>query len=92
MVVNNLFIGYKIGGDEPISLSHIQFVDDALILGGKNWANGRAIKATLYLFAAMSGLHVNFHKSILVWFHVIDYWLNEAASIIRCKLGCMPLL
>jgi hypothetical protein len=56
-------------------------------LGQKNWANIRALHVVLILFEAMSGLKVNFHKSILVGVSVNDSWLNEATSMLNCKIG-----
>jgi len=40
----------------------------------------------------MSGLKVNFHKSLLVGINIADSWLNEAASILHCKVGKVPFL
>jgi len=45
-------------------------VDDTLLLGSKSWANVRALRAVLNLFADMSGLKVNFHKSLLVGINI----------------------
>ena len=52
----------------------------------------RALRAVLALFAKMSGLKVNFHKSLLVGIIIVDSWLTEAASIINCKMGKVPFL
>ena len=59
----------------------IRLVVTPLIMSEISWANVRAMRVVLHLFAAMSGLKVNFHQSVLVWVHVYDYWLNESASI-----------
>jgi len=40
------------------------------LLGAKSWANVRALRAVLSLFAMMSGLKVNFHKSLLVGINI----------------------
>jgi hypothetical protein len=79
MVVNNIFSGYMAGTFAPISISHLQFADDTLILGVKSLANVRAMHAFLNLFEAMFGLKVNFHKSMLVG--VNDSMLNEAVAL-----------
>ncbi|KEH17411.1 hypothetical protein MTR_0017s0190 [Medicago truncatula] len=78
---------YKVGAPSSVSVTHLQFADDTLILGVKSWANVRAMRAVLVLFEAMSRLKVNFNKSMLVGVNVSDSWLNEAASILRCRVG-----
>ncbi|CAJ2667177.1 unnamed protein product [Trifolium pratense] len=40
----------------------------------------------------MSGLRVNFHKSMLVGVNIPDSWLGEAASALCCKVGNIPFL
>ena len=70
-----------------VSVTHLQFVDDTLLLGMRCWANVRAMRAVLVLFEAMSGLKVNFNKSMLVGVNASDSWLNEAAAVLRCRAG-----
>ncbi|CAJ2666451.1 unnamed protein product [Trifolium pratense] len=81
MVERNLFTGYSVGELSPMSVSHLQFADDTLLMGTKSWANVRAMRAVLVLFENMSGLRVNFHKSLLVGVNIPASWLGEAASI-----------
>ncbi|GAU42656.1 hypothetical protein TSUD_398610 [Trifolium subterraneum] len=92
MVARNLFTGYSVGEFNPISVSHLQFADDTLILGVKSWANVRALRAVLVLFETMSGLKVNFNKNMLVGVNIPDSWLGEAASALCCKVGKLPFL
>jgi hypothetical protein len=72
MVENNLFTGYGVGHANATVISHLQFVDDTLLLGAKSCANIRALRAVVSLFAVMSGLKVNFHKSLLVGINITD--------------------
>lgn len=88
----NLFTGYSIGAQNPTVLSHLQFADDTLLIGVKNWANVRALRAVLVLFENMSGLKVNYHKSSLFGINIEDSWLREAASILSCKVGRIPFI
>ncbi|PNY07495.1 cysteine-rich receptor-like protein kinase, partial [Trifolium pratense] len=53
MVARNLFTGY-ISAQGSISVSHLQFADDTLLLGVKSWANVRALRVVLVLFETMS--------------------------------------
>jgi hypothetical protein len=43
MVDTNIFSGYKICMQDPISVSYLQFDDDTLLLGTKSWANVRGL-------------------------------------------------
>ncbi|KAK2380884.1 hypothetical protein QL285_068538 [Trifolium repens] len=60
VVASNLFTGYNIGEQDPVTVSHLQFANDMLLLGIKSWANVCALRAVLVLFETMSGLKVNF--------------------------------
>lgn len=91
-VINNIFNGYTVGNSNSVVVSHLQFADDTLLLGAKSWANLRALRAVLSLFAEMSGLKVNFNKSLLVGINIADSWLYEAASILNCKVGKIPFV
>ncbi|PNX58857.1 cytochrome p450 [Trifolium pratense] len=74
MVERNLFMGYNVGELAPVYVSHLQFADDTLLMETKSWANVRALRAVLVLFESMSGLQVNFHKSMLVGVNIPDSW------------------
>jgi len=52
----------------------------------------RVLRAVQTLFAKMSGLKVNFNKSMLVGINIAESWLNEAASILNCKVGKVPFV
>jgi len=92
VVSANLFEEYGVRASNSVVVSHLQFADDTLLLGVKSWANVRALRAVLLLFEAMSGLKVNFHKSLLVGLNILESWLVEAASILNCKVGKVPFL
>ncbi|GAU28189.1 hypothetical protein TSUD_313480 [Trifolium subterraneum] len=61
-------------------------------MGTKSWANVRALRAVLVLFETMSGLKVNFDKSMLVGVNIPDSWLGEAASALSCRVGNISFL
>jgi len=91
-VENNLYKGYGVGSTGSAVVSHLQFADDTLLIGEKSWANVRALRAVLTLFADMSGLKVNFNKSLLVGINIGQSWLVEAASLLNCKVGKISFL
>ncbi|MCI76381.1 RNA-directed DNA polymerase (Reverse transcriptase), partial [Trifolium medium] len=47
MVERKLFTGYSVGELDPVTVSHLPFADDTLLLGTKSWANVRALQAVL---------------------------------------------
>jgi len=50
LVKENIFEGYKVGATSTVSVTHLQFADDTLLLGVKSWANTRAMRVILILF------------------------------------------
>jgi len=58
LVEVGLFTGYKVGESYNVSIFHLQFVDDTLLVDVKSWTNIRVLKALLHLFEASSGLKV----------------------------------
>lgn len=54
------FTGYKVG---DVSISHLQFANDTLIIGEKRYENVWSIKAVLQLFECISGLKVKFIRA-----------------------------
>lgn len=39
LVVKNIYAGYNVGTTSSVSITHLQFVDDTLLLGVKSWPN-----------------------------------------------------
>jgi hypothetical protein len=50
------------------------------------------MRAALLLFEEVSGLKVNFHKSMLTGVNIPDSWLMTAASVMNCKRGKLPFV
>jgi len=92
VVENNLYTCYGVGTYNSVVVSRLQFADDTLLLGAKSWANVRALRAVLTLFADMSGFKVNFNKSLLLGINIGESWLVKAASLLNCKVGKIPFL
>jgi len=91
-VTNDLYHAYGVGPQREVRLSHLHFADDTLILGEKSWLNVRTISVVLLLFDEVSGLKVNFHKSLLTGVNIPLSWLSEAASILNCRTGTIPFV
>ena len=88
----NLFHGFGVGNGNDVRLTHLQFADDTLIIGEKSWLNVRSMRAVLLLFEEVSGLKVNFHKSMLTGVNISDSWLTEAAMVMNCRRGVIPFV
>ena len=65
---------------------------DTLINDEKSWSNVRSMRAVLLLFEEVSGLKVNFHKSMLTGVNIFDSWLTEAAMVMNCHRGAIPFV
>ena len=92
LVAADLYHGYVVACDEGVTISPLQFADDTLLPGNKSWENVRSIRVVLTIFEQVSGLKVNFHKSMLTGVHVSESWLNEAASALHCRVGSLPFV
>ena len=92
LATNNLLSGYKVGNHEPVVVSYLQFADDTIIVYEKSLANIRAIRAILLLFEDLSGIKVNFSKSLMVGVNVHGSWLSEVATVLNCKVGTIPFM
>ena len=92
MVEANLFKGYGVGCVGEVNLTHRQFADDTLIIGKKSWQNIISMQACLLLFEEISGLKVNFNKSMLTGVNISDAWLAEAALVMNYRQGTIPFV
>ncbi|GKC99825.1 putative RNA-directed DNA polymerase, eukaryota, reverse transcriptase zinc-binding domain protein [Tanacetum coccineum] len=80
---HNIFHGIKVGKDK-LHISHLQFADDALILGEWSLTNATNLSRILTCFHLASGLKVNFNKSKLYGIGVSNLKLNSVATSMRC--------
>jgi hypothetical protein len=62
LVEASLFMGYKVGNSNMVSIIDLQFADDTLLVGVKSWVIIRALESLLLFFEVSLGLKVNFHK------------------------------
>ena len=52
----------------------------------------RSIRAVLLLLQEVSGLKVNFYKSMLTSVNIPPTWLAEVASVLNCRTGSIPFV
>lgn len=50
----------------------------------------RSMHAVLLLFEEISGLKVNFNKSLLTGVNISGLWLAETAMVMNCRMGSIP--
>jgi len=86
-----LFKGLQVGGTN-VTLTHLQFVDDTLLFCEANEEYLQNIKGMLLSFQAFSGLAVNYSKYGLIVFGKDEYWANEMATKLGCRLVQLPII
>ncbi|GKB15937.1 putative RNA-directed DNA polymerase [Tanacetum coccineum] len=85
----NIFCGIKVGKDK-IHISHLQFADDALIMGEWSRDNAKNLSRILTCFHLAFGLKVNFNKSKLFGVGISTVDLHSLASFIGCLASQLP--
>ncbi|KAJ0469537.1 putative RNA-directed DNA polymerase [Helianthus annuus] len=83
------FEGISLSNEGPM-LSHMLYVDDALIMGGWSKANVLKTNRLLRVFYLCSGLRINIHKSLIFGLGVDGKVVGEMAAILGCKVGTLP--
>ncbi|GJS28729.1 putative RNA-directed DNA polymerase [Tanacetum coccineum] len=85
----NIFVGAKVGLNK-IDISHLQFADDALIMGKWSLDNAKNLFRLLRCFHMASGLKVNFSKSKIFGIGVTTSETHNLASILSCQSSTLP--
>lgn len=91
-VETNNFIPLKVGKDEPVELSILQFADDALFIGKACIQNVIVLKCVLRCFELASGMKVNFHKSKLAGISVREDVKVRFAALLHCRVMAIPFV
>ncbi|GKB40902.1 putative RNA-directed DNA polymerase, eukaryota, reverse transcriptase zinc-binding domain protein [Tanacetum coccineum] len=86
---NNIFHGVQVGKDKTF-ISHLQYADDALILGEWSLLNAKNLHCNPTCFHLAFGLKVNFNKSKLFGVGVSNIELNVIASSLGCLASQFP--
>ncbi|GKU91277.1 hypothetical protein SLEP1_g5176 [Rubroshorea leprosula] len=77
-------------GPFGLNISHLQFADDTVIMGKADPDNIKAVKGILRWFELLSGLKINFNKSVLYSFNASDEWGRMAVAALNCISGSLP--
>ncbi|CAL5365331.1 unnamed protein product [Camellia sinensis] len=77
-------------GHQDFIISHLQFADDTIIFCEANWDEIRVLKRILRCFEVMSGLKINFHKSIVCGIGVGEELVKEFANNLNCLSQSLP--
>lgn len=73
----------------PLHVTHVQYADDTILFLKNDAHSIRGIKKVLLLFQVISGLSINFNKSII--YHPFDESLTEEGiNIFNCKSSTLP--
>ncbi|GJX14843.1 hypothetical protein Tco_0206601 [Tanacetum coccineum] len=85
----NIFHGIKVG-DNLVDISHLQFADDALIMGKWSLGNAKNLCRILRCFHMVSGLKVNFTKSKFFGVGVDNDSVLNFASFLKFQPSTLP--
>ncbi|GKD26974.1 hypothetical protein Tco_1233188 [Tanacetum coccineum] len=85
----NIFHGIKVG-DNLVDISHLQFADDALIMGKWSLGNAKNLCRILRCFHMVSGLKVNFTKSKFFSVGVDNDSVLNFASFLKFQPSTLP--
>ncbi|GMP55749.1 hypothetical protein CsSME_00020479 [Camellia sinensis var. sinensis] len=78
-------------GANDVLLSHLQFADDSILFSEADWDQMVLVKRILRCFEVLSGLRINFHKSVVCGVGVDDALLLSFARLFNCKVHTLPI-
>lgn len=78
-------------GRHHVNLSHLQFVDDTLLLFDARKDVLVNLRIILDYFSVMSGLCINFDKSALIPLNCEESLVEEMKSSLQCKVLSLPI-
>jgi len=83
-VERSLFRGFEVKRGGTV-VSHLQYVDDTLCVGEAMVENLWTLKEVLRGFEMVSGLKVNFSKSVLIGVNVPMVFMDMACDFLNCS-------
>jgi hypothetical protein len=75
----------------PEGITHIQYVDDTIVMIKGDDASVTNMKFILYCFEWLLGLKINYHKNEGYIFGIEEADKTRIANMLNCKLGELPL-
>ena len=82
--------GVEVGVDK-VRVSHLQFADDTILFCDSSLEEVSNFKMILRCFELMSGLRINFHKSLVFGIGVSEETLNMVALSLDCVRHHLPV-
>ncbi|XP_028122358.1 uncharacterized protein LOC114319532 [Camellia sinensis] len=87
---HGLIKGVNVGSSEVL-LTHLQFADDSILFCEAEEMEVCNIKRVLRCFEVISGLRINYHKSLVCGVNVPEESLSEFAARLHCQPKTLPL-
>ncbi|GAB2298359.1 hypothetical protein Dimus_038529 [Dionaea muscipula] len=84
-LINGILLG---SGD--LRLTHLQFADDTILFCADDMIEIQNVKMILKCFELMSGLRVNFHKSVVCGLGVSKEKTSALADVFNCQVQPLP--
>lgn len=78
-------------GINGVKVSHLQFADDTIFFCNNDMNEILHLKTILRWFQEISGLKVNYSKSMLCGVRVPEQVVNNLAKILGCVSGKLPM-
>lgn len=78
-------------GCNGIIVSHLQFTDDTILFCEADWVEVVNLKRILRCFEVLSGLKINYHKSVICGVGVDDRLMQAFATSFNCLQQKLPL-
>ncbi|XP_028113957.1 uncharacterized protein LOC114312000 [Camellia sinensis] len=78
-------------GPSSLRITHLQFADDTILFCEADWGEIVNIKRILRCFEVLSGLRINFNKSVVCGVGIPEELGQDFASRLNCKFQKLPI-